>query len=313
MYNIWDITMDFGKLPSVEKVDFTMPPEPAQNAAVLRNLPPRPGSPRILIGSTGYNMKSWVGKWYPANAKDKDFLRHYGKQFDTIEFNATHYRIPDYATVLRWYDDTPDDFKFSPKIPQTISHDLDLGLSSGQIPVFCTAIRDLREKLGCSFLQLPPYFSPRDTSMLFRFLDVFPTDLPLAVEVRHPEFFEPTDRANAFFAALQARNIATVITDVAGRRDACHLHLTNARVLIRFVGNSLHATDYSRVAAWAEQISTWFTAGLHEVYFFCHEPDNLLSPELAAFCAQTFVEKMPDVHLRGPKPIEKPAQQGVLF
>ncbi|MEO6038703.1 MAG: DUF72 domain-containing protein, partial [Saprospiraceae bacterium] len=252
-------------------------------------------------------------KWYPAGAKDKDFLRYYGQQFNTIEHNTTHYRIPDAATVARWREETPADFRFCPKIPQTISHAPDLGLREGQIPFFAGMIQGLAEKMGCCFLQLPPYFSIRELPVLQRFLQIFPANIPLAVEARHESFFQKTPSAEAFFQLLTDRHVASVITDVAGRRDVGHLRLTNERVLIRFVGNGLHPTDFTRIQAWSERLLHWFEAGLQEAYFFTHEPDNLLAPELSAYCAETFSARMPQVAMRGPRPLAPPAQQGSLF
>jgi uncharacterized protein YecE (DUF72 family) len=302
--------MDFGKLPSVDKVDFSLPPEPPQNAALLSALP-KTTEPTIYLGATGYNMKAWVGKWYPAGAKEKDFLRHYGGQFNTIEHNTTHYRIPDATTVARWREETPADFRFCPKIPQTISHARDLGLNGRELSLFCEVIAGLEEKLGCCFLQLPPHFSVSELNLLARFLENFPSEIPLAVEVRHESFFQKTAAAEDFFQLLQSHDIATVITDVAGRRDVCHARLTNRRVLVRFVGNSLHPSDYQRIETWSERLKTWLDGGLYAVFFFTHEPDNLLAPELAVFCAEVFSEKMPGAALRGPKDVS--GQQGSLF
>ncbi len=304
--------MKFGKLDSLAGVDFRLPPEPPQNAAILAALPDGP-QPALYVGPTGYNMKEWVGKWYPTGARDKDFLRHYGAQFNTIEHNTTHYRIPDAATVARWREETPADFRFCPKIPQTISHARDMGLHDGQIPFFADMIRGLGEKMGCCFLQLPPYFTMRDLPLLTRFLQAFPRDLPLAVEARHESFFQNTTSTDAFFQLLADQGASSVITDVAGRRDVCHLRLTNERVLIRFVGNGLHPTDYTRVDAWAERLAAWFGAGLHEAYLFTHEPDNLLAPDLSAYCAKVFLARMPDVQVRGPRPVAPPVRQGSLF
>lgn len=303
--------MDFGKLPSVERVNFALPPDPPGNAEVLGAAAHELGKACIYLGATGYNMRPWVGKWYPPGTKDKDYLRHYGAQFNTIEHNTTHYRIPDAATVARWRADTPDDFRFCPKIPQTISHARDLGLSGGQIQLFCREIEGLGQKLGPCFLQLPPYFSPRDLAVLLRFSDVFSPHIPLAVELRHEAFFADAAASDDFFALLRAAHYSPVITDVAGRRDVCHMRLSNATVLIRFVGNALHPSDYARVRDWAARLKTWFDQGLKAAYFFTHEPDNLLAPDLAAFCAETFGAFMPDVALRGPKPVA--GVQGVLF
>lgn len=305
--------MDFGKLPSVEKVDFSLPAEPAGNATVLAGLE-KPGTPVLYVGPTGYNMKPWVGRWYPPGAQEKSFLKHYGTQFNTIEFNTTHYRIPDTETVRRWKEAVPDDFRFCPKIPQTVSHARDLGLSGGEMAVFCDHILHFEANLGCCFMQLPPQFAPIDQNILARFLGYFSAKIPLAIEVRHPAFFKASGEAEAFFELLKKTNTAAVITDVAGRRDVCHMRLTNARTLVRFVGNSdqvLYDGDRFRVSAWAERLSRWFENGLHEAYFFTHEPDNLLGPELTEYCCEVFGRVMPGVTLRGPRPVA--GQQGSLF
>lgn len=305
--------MDFGKLPAVDGVDFTLAPDPPQNAGVLGGLPARANPPAVYLGATGYNMKPWVGRWYPAGTKDRDFLRHYGRQFNTIEHNTTHYRIPDAAMVARWREEAPADFRYCPKIPQSISHARDLGLSGREIALFCDAIRALGEQLGCCFIQLPPHFAVQNLPVLALFLDVFPSDIPLAVEVRHASFFKPSVAVEDYYQLLQDHRISTVITDVAGRRDVCHLRLTTGRVLIRFVGNSLHPSDYSRVEDWARRLRHWFDMGLREAYFFCHEPDNLLAPDLAVFAAETFARAIPDVVLRGPQVEKLPPRQGTLF
>lgn len=300
--------MDFGKLPSIDKVDFTLPQEPSGNAGVLAA---GISTPRLYVGPTGYNMKAWVGKWYPPGAKEKDFLRHYTAQFNTIEFNTTHYRMPDPSSVLRWRREASEDFRFCPKIPQSISHSSDLGLSSLEPQIYCENIAGLGETLGWSFMQLPPHFSPKELPVLARFLAVYSKQTPLSVELRHPAFFKDKSAAEALFDLLREHRATAVITDVAGRRDVCHMHLTTSTTLIRFVGNGLHPSDYSRIQDWAERLRDWFRQGLQEAYFFTHEPDNLLGPELSAYCIETFGKALPEVSMRGPKPV--PGQQASLF
>lgn len=306
--------MDFGKLPSVDNVNFSLPPDPPQNAAVLGALLPRTSPPAVFLGATGYNMKPWVGKWYPPGTKDKEFLTHYGRQFNTIEHNTTHYRIPDTATVARWCEEVPADFRYCPKIPQAISHARDLGVRSRELPLFCEAIQGLGNKLGCCFIQLPPHFSVQQLPVLARFLEVFPaTEIPLAVEVRHPSFFEASVASDDYFQLLHELDVSTVVTDVAGRRDVCHMRLSTGRVLIRFVGNDLHPSDHTRAADWAARLAQWFERGLREAYFFCHEPDNLLAPDLAVLAGEMFSKVIPEVVLRIPAPYRPAAEQGRLF
>lgn len=303
--------MDFGKLSDMSRVDFSLLPDPPQNAEVLGAAPKTSAPPRLYVGPTGYNMRPWVGSWYPAGAKDKDYLRHYGAQFNTIEHNTTHYRIPDAATVARWREETPDDFRFCPKIPQVISHARDLGLNGQELGAFCRVIGGLEDKLGCCFLQLPPTFSTRDLPVLERFVEIFSPHIPLAVEVRHESFFSPAVEAEYFFQLLQREGVTAVITDVAGRRDVCHMRLTGVRTMVRFVGYNLHASDYTRVQAWAQRLQGWLEMGLREVYFFTHEPDNLLAPDLAAYVTEVFSGRMPHAVLRGPKKVT--VLQGSLF
>ncbi len=278
--------MKFGKLPDISQVNFTLPPDATGTNALLQKLPP--STPLLYVGCTGWSMKEWVGTVYPPKTKAKDFLHHYARQFGTIELNTTHYRIPSPETVVKWRDTTPADFRFCPKIPQSISHSRDMGLSGDNILRFCENISLLEEKLACCFVQLPPYFGFDRLNLLTRFLEKFPRTIALAIELRHESWFNHPANFKAVFEVLERLNISPVITDVAGRRDVLHQRLTTDTVLIRFVGNALDPTDYTRIDAWAQRLKQWFDAGLQQVFFFPHEPDNILAPQLAAY----FIKKI---------------------
>lgn len=289
--------MEFGKLPDISKVDFRLPPDPLGNALVLSSSKAL-NHKTLYIGATGWSVKEWVGKIYPKGTKPPEYLRHYTRQFNTIELNTTHYRIPDLFTVQHWHDEAEMDFRFCPKVLQTISHAADLGTYGDLIQRFCEAMGGLGSKLGPCFIQLPPYFSVEKIGVLEAFLKQF--TLPLAVEVRHESWFSNQVNTQRLFELLEKYGVSTVITDVAGRRDVAHMRLTTDKVLVRFVGNDLHPTDFTRLDEWALRLSDWFSSGLNECYFFTHEPDNLLAPDLAA----AFSEKtkgIAGVATRGPK------------
>ncbi|NJN35563.1 MAG: DUF72 domain-containing protein [Saprospiraceae bacterium] len=293
--------MDFGKLSNVDTVDFTLPPDAPQTDALLKRLPMRVGLPRLYVGCTGWSVKEWIGRTYPKGTKPADYLREYAQQFNTIELNTTHYRTPSVSDIEKWYRDTPSDFRFAPKMLQMVSHSKNLGYGTGLTTKFCEAIAGLGEKMGVCFMQMPPHFSWREAEILEKYVSKFPKSLPLALEFRHPSVFSVQQEGHNenLFDILEKNNVSTVITDVSGRRDVLHQRLTTTKAVIRFVGNGLHPTDYSRVDAWLSRIGNWFEAGLHECYFFTHEPDNLLSPELADYVCQKAREKMA-VILRGP-------------
>ncbi len=304
--------MKFGKVQDISLVDFSFPNEPKRNELILSDLPTRPHPPRIYLGATGWSMKEWNGKWYPEKTSSKSFLQEYGKQFNGIELNTTHYRIPRADLIQKWYDETPSDFKFSPKIPQSISHSRDMGIFGEKLPIFFREIKGLKEKLGCCFMQMPPYFNPERLPQLERFLGEWDAEIPLAIEVRHEDWFNNIENSEVLFLLLEKYNISTVITDVAGRRDVFHNRLTNDIVMVRFVGNGLHPTDYERADNWVQQIKKWFAQNVKEVYFFPHQPDNILTPEMSVYLLEEFKKHIPKIEVRGPKNLEDTGQM-MLF
>ncbi len=296
--------MKFGKLQDISAVDFTLPTDPEGTTLILDHLEERMTPPTVYIGATGWGMKEWVGQWYPEKTNAKGYLLAYGKQFNTIELNTTHYRIPNIELTSKWYRETPDDFVFCPKIPQTISHSRDLGMTTERIEIFSREIKELRDKLGCCFMQMPPYFKFDRLEILERFLSQWDTQIPLAIEIRHEDWFQIPEQGNALFKVLEKYNIATVITDVAGRRDVLHNRLTSDIAMVRFVGNGLVESDYRRIDEWVEKLKYWFSKNLREVYFFPHQPDNILSPDISVYLVEQLRKTIPNVITRGPKKID---------
>lgn len=286
--------MKFGRVNDLSPIDFSLPSPPQATEDFLDQLPEPTTAPKVYFGCTGWAMKEWVGKFYPAKAKSKEFLKHYAKQFTTIELNTTHYRIPTPQLVQSWYQMSDQNFKFAPKIPQSISHAPDLGLRGKELDWFCESIVGLKEKLGTSFMQLPPNFGPARIQQLEGFLKRFPVqEVPLAVEVRQEAWFEDETAFQSLLDLLREHQVGTIITDVAGRRDVLHLGLTTPQLLLRFVGNGLHQTDYERVDEWITLILEWLERGVQEVYFFSHQPDNILSPEMCMYFTEQLEARSP--------------------
>ena len=293
--------MKFGLLPD-DQLDIRrlqLPPEPAQNAEVLAALPARSGALPVYIGATGWSHKEWLDYLYPPRTKSTEYLYHYTRQFNSIELNTTHYRIPDAATVERWYDTAPADFRYCPKIPQSVSHTPALGRGDTALAQFCTAVVGLREKLGCCFVQLPPFFDLSRFAALEDFLERFPAEIPLAVEVRHESWFATPAARARYFDLLRKHHRTAVISDVAARRDVLHMGITNADVLVRFVGYGLHSTDYQRADAWVEQLGRWAEQAVQRVFFLPHQPGNLRTPEMAAYLVSR-IKATFSATLRGP-------------
>lgn len=304
--------MKFGKLENIEGVDFSLPPDHPDTLHVLQEGRRPPGTQlHIYMGCTGWGNQEWVGKWYPTGAKSGDFLKHYTHQFNTIELNTTYYRTPDRFTIERWLQNTSPGFKFCPKIPQGISHRRYLLHAEEETLAFCKAVSGLGYHLGPSFLQLPPNFGSGQFARLENYIAAFPKEVPLHFEFRHTSWFEDTPLVDEAFQAMIKEKSGTVLTDVAGRRDVLHMRLTTPVLMLRFVGNGLHPTDYSRIDEWVDRLKKWNDLGLREAYFFLHEPETIDVPDLAIYLADKIREKL-NISVKPPHPAGGPVQ-GTLF
>ena len=299
--------MKFGKISDISRVNFTLPPDHPQTAATLANYQ-RAGEPQVFVGSARWGEKDLVGKIYPPKISASEYLTHYARHFSTIELNTTHYRIPTPELVQQWCEKTDPDFTFCPKAPQLISHQPDFGQSWRATDQFLRGLAAFGPQLGIPFLQLPPSFAPQAGKALFDYLADWPQDVPLAVEFRHPAWFQRPRLTDRAFELLQKLRISPVITDTAGRRDVVHQRLTTDTVFIRFVGNRLHATDYLRIDSWVRRIRDWLAAGLQNVYFIVHQPEEHLCVDLAIYAVNQF-----NLHchldLSPPRPISLGVQQ----
>lgn len=303
--------MDFGKLQDISEVDFTLPPDVVRNVSVLK-AGVKQEKTRIFVGSARWAEKSLTGKIYPPGTPQKDYLYYYARQFNTVEMNTTHYRIPTREMVVQWKEKVPDSFRFCPKLPQSISHSPDFGENIQATSLFLESLYAFGEHLGIPFMQLPPTFQPhRDGRRLFRYLENWPKDLPLALEFRHPEWFSDEKITNRAFDLLQKFGLSTVITDTAGRRDVVHMQITSPKQAVRFVGNSLHPTDYQRLDVWIERIGQWLDAGLQELYFFVHQPEEHLCVDLAIYLIRQMNNRL-GLDLQPPRPVRQAIQKSLF-
>jgi uncharacterized protein YecE (DUF72 family) len=278
--------MKFGRIDTslLANTDMSLPPEPSSNAAVLGGV--KAASPHIYLGCTQWKCDAWLGKIYPENIRDNEILEAYIRQFNCIEMNAMHYRIFPPATVAKWAAKAVDrDFKFCPKFPQSISHYSNFSNAGLQTEQFLESLAPLGAHLGPSFLQVSDGFTTSNEVVLLPYLQALAERIPVFLEVRHEQWFSFAQMQQTA-SLLTERGIGWVITDAPGRRDVCHMHLTTKTAFIRFLGNNLHPTDFTRIDAWIQRIKYWLDNGLESLYFFMHHPDEDGAPELIDYMAQ---------------------------
>ncbi|WP_413531859.1 DUF72 domain-containing protein [Empedobacter brevis] len=287
--------MKFGKVENPELVDFTLPKTPKETIDLL-NKDDKSSNFEVYVGCAKWNKQD-LKNFYPPKTKDE--LSYYSTQFNSIELNATYYRSPSKENVETWKNKTPNDFKFFPKIPQSISHYGRLQNVTDKLNQYLDAVALFDDKLGMIFLQMHENFGPKDFEKLENFIHNFPKGYPLAVELRHEDWFSNEENFNQFVKLLEDHNISNIIVDTAGRRDMVHMRLTSNEAFVRFVGANI-PSDYERLDEWIETIKLWKEEGLQKLYFFIHQNLELESPMLAKY----FIKKLNKdlgLDVRGPQ------------
>ncbi|GAL67121.1 DUF72 domain-containing protein [Jejuia pallidilutea] len=298
--------MKFGSVDTPELVDFTLPKDHPDTKRVLKSAKKdsKTSKPDIYVGCAKWNRADLKG-FYPRGTKDE--LAYYSSQFNSIELNATFYRIFPAEQFATWYNKTPKGFKFFPKLNQEISHWKRLNGTNEVVENYLYNASNLKEKLGTIFLQMHNNFTPKDFVRVVEFVEHWPKHMPLAVEFRHTDWYNDKAIAENLYQLLEANNISNVIVDTAGRRDLMHMRLTNTTAFIRYVGAN-HQSDYTRLDDWVERLKHWKDMGIKEIDFFIHQNIEKESPLLSAY----FIEKINRV-LGCNLTIPNEAQQNTLF
>ncbi|WP_139422888.1 DUF72 domain-containing protein [Chryseobacterium mulctrae] len=274
--------MKFGQVEDPSQIDFTLPKDHSKTKEILKQN--KKGLENISIGCAKWNKTDLKG-FYPKGTKDE--LAYYSTQFNSIELNATFYGMPSSEQVLTWKEKTPENFKFFPKITNTVSHFRRLLNIDDVVTQFATAVLNFDDKLGMVFLQLHDNFKPKDYERLEQFVNKWPKEVPLAIELRNTEWFTDEEILDKTCELFEQNNITNIIVDTAGRRDMLHMRLTTPNAFIRYVGAN-HESDYARLEDWLDRLTTWKKEGLQNLYFFVHQNIEKASPLLSAY----FIEKM---------------------
>ena len=276
--------MEFGKLPEQElaKVNFALPPDAAANKQVLKGKPAQ--NMRVYTGCGKWGISEWQGKLYPPKTRKTQFLDFYVQQYNAVELNLVHYEIYPPKTIAEWAAQAGDNhFLFCPKMPRVISHEKLLVQCEQETNDCLNSYRAFGDHLGPVFLQLSEQFTPAYRDDLFRYLEQLPRDMQFFIEVRHSGWFTQEEIRKEFTATLKQHHMGWVITDTAGKRHCAHTELTVPHAFIRFTGNSMHPTDFTRIDEWVQRIKAWQAAGLESLFFFMHMHDEAYSPELSVY------------------------------
>jgi uncharacterized protein YecE (DUF72 family) len=141
------------------------------------------------LGTVGFSYKDWNDVFYPAGTSARSYLSHYSRVFNAVELDSTFYGTPPIERVKQWALTVPDSFKFCPKTPRQITHELRLAAAQVEMGHFLESVRHFGDRLGAVLVQLPPSFTAAEFDGVDKFLANLPSDLEFAIEFRHKSWF----------------------------------------------------------------------------------------------------------------------------
>lgn len=251
------------------------------------------------LGCPAWSIPQWRGGFFPEKLRTADFLSQYSMTFNTVEGNSFFYALPGLDVVDRWAALAAEGFEFCFKAPRAISHARRLPATSAVYDYLLDCLDRVARvgKLGPTFLQLHASFSPERLPELEKFCRDWPERFPLAVEVRHMDFFTVTPCGQALNQLLESYRADRVIFDSRalfhsppddpaekhsqGRKPRLPVlwDTTGQRPMVRFVGrNRIELAQRWQIEV-AEKVATWIGEGKHP-YVFMHTPDDALAPYL---------------------------------
>ncbi len=221
-----------------------------------------------FIGTSGWSYDDWTERFYPPLLPASDRLAFYARHFQTVEINATFYRLPEPATVAHWNEEAPAKFRFAAKASRFITHMKKLKDPEASMSPFFRAIAGLDEKCGPILFQLPPHWHV-NPARLTDFLEALGAGYRYAFEFRDQSWYD-----EKIFAALKDHGAALCIHDLVGNESP--VETTTDFVYLRFHGpDGPYRGKYGKATlrGWADRLAGWIVEG-RDVYCYFNNDER---------------------------------------
>lgn len=197
----------------------------------------------LHVGTSGWGYPSWQPDFYPTGLDRSEFLAFYARRLDTVELNATKYRLPSEEQFRSWAAQVPDGFRFAVKAPAGIER---------RLATFEERVRALGDRLGCVRVVVE---RPRDDGFLELLLGSVDPGIRYALDLRDPTWDGVEERL--------AEAGPVRVGDTTGRAGWAYLRYRELRYA------------EPELAAMAGELDTLDRAGIETYAFFRHgdEPD----------------------------------------
>ena len=275
----------------------------------------------LYLGCPMWANSRWKGSLYKEDTPANGFLAAYSLYFNSVEGNTSFYADPDSQQLQHWAEQLPENFRFVFKMPQRFSHKL-AELNQSDVQQWWQHFAPVHPFIGLIHLQLPASSGPAMLPKLAQVLEWLTDAAPLAVEVRHPVFFDKAEQELALNRLLQQYHAERVILDsralfsvaattpalldAQGKKPRLPVHAIclSDRPMLRFIGTNDLELNRQFYTPWLAKINGWLREG-KSPYCFFHTPDNTLAPHL---CRQFAADLQQPHSVLAPWPGEQQAQ-----
>ena len=250
-------------------------------------------TPRLCVGCSGWNYKSWHGRFYPLDLPPSEWLAFYLRHFDTVETNATFYRLPARETFAKWQEQTPDGFVMAIKASRYLTHLKRLRDPEEPVARLFDHAAGLGSRLGPVLYQLPASLA-FDLARLEGVLAALPDRIPIAgggtwpvqhvFEFRHPSWY-----VEATFRVLTERGATVCLHDMAG--SAIDGPAVGPFSYVRFHGAAGKYVGSYRddvLARWARRLAAEWRQGRDVYAYFNNDPDAVSTRDATRLRDMTF-------------------------
>src|SRR5258707_109775 len=162
---------------------------------------------KLHVGTSGYSYKEWKGNFYPEDLPAKEMLSYYSRRLPAVEINNTFYRLPQASMIENWKAQVPEDFRFSIKATQRITHIKRLNNCAEETKYLLETAALLEQRLGVVLFQLPPN-AKKDAARLVAFIKLIPDETGAALEFRQESWLDDEIRG-----MLQTKDCALIVSD----------------------------------------------------------------------------------------------------
>jgi uncharacterized protein YecE (DUF72 family) len=217
------------------------------------------------VGCSGWQYRDWRGVVYPEALPQRRWFEHYTTLFDTVELNATFYRLPALSTMDAWAAAAPPGFLYAVKLGAFGSHRMKLRDPQRWLANHVERVCRLGDALGPTLVQLPPRWR-RDVTRLDEFFAAVPAALRWVLELREPSWIH-----DDVFATLKRHGVALCLHDLLPQQPRV---ITADFTYVRFHGPNAVEQRYHgryggrRLWRWAEWATDCLASGVDVFAYF---------------------------------------------